>query len=451
MANRDGAFSGDRRAAVDRLAADVAGYLNDGRGVRSYPYGETCAALLRLEGGDAAIASAISAALDGGGPNVHMASQWAERAAILAGPRVASMRPALERRRAVASADDQERIAIGVALAATSDDPETVALTGSDEPATVDRLLAMGTAGRRAVVLLAGSEWGGTAVADLLDGTSLADEIFAAVNAAAPDPYAERRRVGAARLGRSLPPERALALWSMLAGDPSERVRIVVIGELRDAETRSPGSVPVALVAPLLRDEQWAGPAALLAGALGPRASELVPALRSLRDARDPSTAPQAAMALWLITRSAAESHSALRAVLATADLGEVQVQWADLAAALAEMPLGKADLDVLVAVIGADPPSSANATLLPLLERFGADAAPAVPALRRILAYRDDESGYAAEAHEPAVRVLGVIGAAARPALPDLRKWSADYGDPHGVARDAIRKIEAAGAAAPR
>jgi hypothetical protein len=201
----------------------------------------------------------------------------------------------------------------------------------------------------------------------------------------------------------------------------------------------------------LLRDEQWAGPAALLAGALGPRASELVPALRSLRDARDPSTAPQAAMALWQITRSAAESHSALRAVLATADLGEVQVQWADLAAALAEMPLGKADLDVLVAVIGADPPSSANATLLPLLERFGADAAPAVPALRRILAYRDDESGYAAEAHEPAVRVLGVIGAAARPALPDLRKWSADYGDPHGVARDAIRKIEAAGAAAPR
>jgi hypothetical protein len=442
-----GTIAGEHRELVEWLAAQVAARIADGDDVASTPNQSICRTLLRLESGDEALAAAIGAALDavrtGAWPEA-----WALWAAQVAGPRVASLQSALERRRGASTAE-RERMFLDLAIAVISEDPDRIALSGFAGEEMFPRLLAMGPPGRRAVVLLAGSPRSGWRVAEALAGVSLADEILEAANAAAPDPHAEQRRLGAARLARSLSGERALAVWTMLAADPAGAVRGAVLFAMCDQEEETAGSVPASLVVRFLDDPAFAGEAALLAGRLGARAAEVVPALRRIRDEGDVASAPHAAIALWKITKSASEAQPTLRELLATPDPAVVPIQWTDVAAALGEMPLGKADLDALLAALVGREFRFLGAiqflvAIVPLLERFGADAAPAVPVLRRMLAYRDDEGGVGAEYGECAARVLGAIGTAARPALPDLRKWMAEFRDPNGVGAEAVRKIEA-------
>jgi hypothetical protein len=79
--------------------------------------------------------------------------------------------------------------------------------------------------------------------------------------------------------------------------------------------------------------------------------------------------------------------------------------------------------------------------TVVPALVRCGPEAAPAVPAMRVVLAHWHTGDGRPGAA---AARLLAAVGPAAREALPDLRRNVVRFADPEGLVAAAIREIEA-------
>ena len=443
LALGDGVIAGEHPGLgwlQSELTAAIADVFAAHRDVRRLSH-----ALLRLPQGAAALSAAVTKAVQ---QTWH--ANWAgvADAVVEAGPRVAALRPLLVRLRE--SAADQ----IDRALAAIDADP--VAIASSEwrtDQATVTRLLAMGETGERAVVLLFGRIYAaGDPPREWFEGVPIRDHIVAAARADSADPLAPTLRRGAARLACLLAPEEALEVLTSLVAGMDAGVRWAARDELARLEGRSPGLVPVPLVRRLVEEAQQRDEfgeieeAVLLAGAIGPRAADLVPTLQRLRDTAGADVASCAAVSLWRITRRADEALPVLRRILATAGRDELMsMRWDEIAGALAEMPLERLDLDVFLGVLRRDPVPYAESRLVPLLGRFGDAAASAVPILRRILGRRDGDGGFDVDRDpgEDAARVLAAIGPAARDALPDLRAWIADVGDPRGVAREAIRKIE--------
>jgi hypothetical protein len=406
--------------------------------------------LVRLPGGTAGLARAITNALQ------SASTSYAEREFVIAsiretGQALAAVRPALVRARDEATGDVRDEL--DRALAPLSTDAEAVARTGPADEATVRRLLSMGDEGRRATVLLFGLHHPreDAPLRVWFDGVDMATDVAAAARAA--DPLARERRIGATYLACLLPDARAVELFASIADDLSDGARpdcAQAIQALTELERRSPGAVPADLVAKVV--ERSGGGAGLeLAAALGARGRDLVPLLTRLRDTSTAAVAASAAVTLWTITHDADEALPAIRRILLSPSLREtaLMIRWSDLGQALASMPLAKADFDAVLAVVRADVHPAATQALVPLLVRMGADAAPAVPALTRVIAARrvwdSDRGPEPDDAAVSSARVLGTIGAEAKPALPELRRFVAEFGDSGGVFRDAIAKIEAA------
>lgn len=476
LANSREAIPGDHPRLVAALAGQLCGGDLDPRDVALI--------LLRFEGGDAAAIAVIRSTLEAPSEDDRSTLRYALEAACALGERAATLRPALERLRALD--DGGHRTQIGAALAAldppadrvTTDDPDAIARAGGDFEPRVARLLELGAAGRRALVLLAGAVPANeqTALLALLRDVPLGAEIEAASHASGNDADASLRLEGAAVLAPLLADDQAAAVLARVGTRARGVLWSVVL-----VERRSPGSVPISLASALLRDEGDAdhppaivsrpnGPTSApeldiarlqLVEAFGPRIVSaeptLVPELRSLRDrGAGLDLRTRAAVALWRLTRREDEALPTLRAVLSQPARIEVDLRWSDIGDALRQMRLGADDLAAIVTTLraasawvvkdyphGSGPQTSdaivpAITAFLPLLERLGPDAAPAVPALRVALSHWDDEGG------ERIVRTLGAIGARARAAIPDIRVWAAMYRDDRHVARDAIARIEA-------
>ena len=157
------------------------------------------ATLLRFAGGAEALGAAVRRVLDAG----FDASPWTFRnaldAVVLAGPRLASLRPALvELRRTI-----NEQLASDVDAAIAGIDVRTDAILDSAlcNRADLSRLLALGEVGRnRVVALVGGSYETADDLFEWLAGAPLADAITDAARPGDPeDPADVDRRAGAAK------------------------------------------------------------------------------------------------------------------------------------------------------------------------------------------------------------------------------------------------------------
>jgi hypothetical protein len=455
--------------------------------------------LLRLEGGTAAVCQAISRTLDADDQENLAHLQEALETIGLLGPRATSLRPALVRRRDIS--DAYWRLVIDRALDAIdgkgeppadpSDEAEVLARSSAGDDEKVARLHELGEAGARAMLRVAAETRDADAllvrIAPIADAP-LRDVIRDAAGATGSDPASALRRRGAAVLASLLPPADAIALLTRLhdRGDTAE----IALESLCRVESGSPGSVPVALAARLLRDgdghRDWDG--LPLAERIGPRMlaadADLVPELRWVRDTGvlydvhreaalgSPGAAPAAqaspamwlrcagAVALWRLTRHEDEALPLFRSLLEHPErIGrrdDDQIPWTTVGEVLAEMTLGDEDVAAIVVTLraasahvhhdadesdpgGTDAVAGAVVPLCAVLRRLGPRAAPAVPALRVALPHRVGARG------EPVVATLVAIGSAAREAIPDIRVWAAHDERCRRVASDAIRAIESA------
>ncbi len=420
-------------------------------------------ALLRLGGGADALARAVESVLAAGrGAEFDGALELAVRLA----PHVASVRPALTRLRE--SADDFTRSAVDEAIAevdfAAATDPDAIARGNGADTEKVRRLVPLGAPGMRALVLLASVTSKQDDLLGLLAGVPLQDAIEESANATGTDDDTTSRRVGAAVLAPLLPDAEAIAVLTQLAA--YDEIRGAVVHSLCTVEERSRGSVPLELASRLLRDAEhrrvWT--ALPLVELLGVPAADLdpsfLPDLRALRGAGEHGVRARAAVALWRITRREDEALPTLRALLANPERIVGSMPWTAIGAALSEMRLAPEDVAAVVATVRraaslcapaemdqeegrgpGDAVEGALKALIPVLERCGAGAVAAVPALCPVVSRwgtSNDSPGGAA------ARALGAMGAGARAALADLRRAAVVHGDPDGVVRDAIRRIEA-------
>jgi HEAT repeat protein len=403
-------------------------------------------ALLRFEGGEELLVATVRDALRHPQEGPANDSPWQIVGAVAAaGPRAAPLRGALEAWRT----DDPNAYA-DAALAEISRDPVELALHG--DATTVARLLAMGPAGRRAVPLLVGraDENDLPAMLREVESAALADEIVAAAGTSDDAAHAGVVRMGAARMASGLPAPQAVDVLRSLAADPDADVRTAVVESLVEVERRAPGSVPPLLVAGLFHDEdeQVRHLAVNFVGCRGARARDAVPALREVLRSDHAWDRCLAALALWRVTGDPEEALRLIRPLLERPDQATVFTPWSEIGGALAAMPLGPADRDLLLRALPRAIEVHVRLAILEAIVPLGPAAAPAVPAFRAMLSDAFGAVGESDDAialGETAARVLAGIGAAARPALPDLRAWIAASGDPHGVARQAVRTISAA------
>jgi HEAT repeat protein len=442
-----------RAVILEKLVADV---------VRS-PTSSDAVRLREIAGGAEALAAAVAPTLASGNAAEYWRFRDAVAAAALAAPQVPTIRPTLARLRE--SVDDSRRLRVDEALAqidfAAAVDPEAIALGSGADDEKVRRLLALGDAGRAALPLAASASRRRSKFRKLVAEVPLKSTLNAAADVAGADDRAKSLRKGAALLAPLLPDADAIAVLAKVVDD--EDARSVAAASLVEVETRSPGAVPVVLVGRLLRgaagERVWSGLTLLelvhaRAGAL---VDDVVPDLRELRDGGGASRA-RAVVALWRLLHRGDETLPTLRAVLAHPERIDEGLPWGAIGSALSEMPLEDADVAAIVATVQraaslCEPPEmnedsvqpgdavvGSLAALLPVLERLGPRAAPAVPALRIILSRWDAGTDEGAAA----VRCLAAIGSAARAAIPELRRAARRW-DPHDAAAEALRRIESA------
>ena len=418
--------------------------------------------LARIDGGLDALAAAIRPALNGAEKD-HWKRRDALRIAAALAPRMPSLRSDLVHLRD--NVEESDRSDVDEAIANVdfdaAKDAEAIARAPVSDYSKIERLLALGDAGRSALVLLAAATQRPHELLERLADVDLRAEILAAASAEGPD--AAERRKGAAVLAPLLPDADALPMLTKLASD--EAARAAVVRSLHALAERTPGIVPAPLVVRLLRradgTRDWRALALVPRG--GPAVAALdaavVTDLAKYRDGDQPSARVRAAAMIFHLTGRQEEALPTFRAVLAKPERLTDDLPWDDVGDALARMRLTAEDIAGLLPALQRaascceppemnveEPPDSGDwfqgvlTSIVPALEHCGPEAAAAVPALSMIVS----KWGTWPEEGKAAIRVLGAIGPAARAAIPELRK-AALQGDESGVVRDAIRRIEGA------
>jgi hypothetical protein len=243
-----------------------------------------------------------------------------------------------------------------------------------------------------------------------------------------------------------LPDVEAVAAATHLVEGPDDDTAKNAARSLVVIARRTPAAVPIDLVRELLEHVDLWRDGIRLALALGDRCRPLVPSVRPHLSAESDAWRVAAAALLLRLTKDAEPSTGTVRDVLErnarplppeyAGDDGNGPtweresfdlIPWDLVAEVLQAAGPDPDDVRRICDVI----PRADHDVLFPVLERYGSDAASAVPTLREFIGVS-------------AIRVLGAIGPAARAAIPDIRRYIALHGDPGGVGRAAIARIEA-------
>lgn len=210
-------------------------------------------------------------------------------------------------------------------------------------------------------------------------------------------------------------PERTTELLVDLVGHDEARIRLRAIRGLRHARDPSASAVET-LAAVAAKGGPDGIQACFTLAALGPRAEEARPTLRSLLEASDLALATAAARAFGALGTVAEEDVSAL--------LDRMMVIGpASIPASVALAAMGEAVVPSLIPILETGD-TIRKTRAVSVLEQLGPEAAAAVPALVGLLPtprprsrFYDDVSTLQASV----IRTLGGIGKAAKPALPAL------------------------------